>query len=63
MGHSQAMSSLKIGQEVVILLQWLKEEKEVTEILRLRVPGSSPRAESEEFVARALDSISIQELD
>ncbi len=52
-----------IGQEAAKILQWLRKKKNVTEIVRLRVPGSIPRAESEEFVEKALSGISVHVLD
>ena len=52
-----------IGEEVEKVLQWLKDKKGVTEVIELRVPGSDPRAESEEPIQRALSGLSIDELD
>ena len=52
-----------IGPEVQKVLKWLSGHKGVTKIFRLRVPGSTPRTESEEFVGKALRKISVIQLD
>lgn len=59
----QSSGPTAIGTEAEKILQWLRTKKNVTEIIELRVPGSTPRAESEEVIAKALSGISVDILD
>lgn len=59
----QSSGPTAIGTEAEKMLQWLRTKKSVTEIIELRVPGSTPRAESEEVIAKALSGISVDILD
>ena len=52
-----------VGQQAERILQWLRFQKGVSEIVKLRVPGSYPRAESEEVIGKALDGFSVDLLD
>ena len=52
-----------VGPDAERVLQWLKVSKGVSEIIRLVVPGSAPRAESEEVIGKALQGISVVSLD
>jgi hypothetical protein len=52
-----------VGQEAEKILQWLRMKKGVTEIIRLRVPASTPCTESEEVIENALGGISVDVLD
>ena len=59
----QSSEPTAIGPEAEKILQWLRTKKSVTEIIELRVPGSTPRAESEEVIAKALCGITVDILD
>lgn len=59
----QSNGPTAIGAEAVKILQWLRTKKGVTEIIELRVPGSTPRAENEEVITKALCGISVDILD
>ena len=52
-----------VGQGAERILQWLRDKKGITEIIELHVPGSTPRAESEEVIEKALYGISVDLLD
>ena len=54
---------ITVGREAERILQWLRRKKKVSEIIRLRVPGSTPRAETEEVIESALEGISVDVLD
>ena len=52
-----------VGQDAARILQWLRTTKCVKGILRLCVPESSPRSESEDVICKALCGISVDVLD
>ena len=54
---------ISVGRGAERILQWLRRKKKVSEIIQLRVPGSTPRAETEEVIQDALEGISVDVLD
>ena len=52
-----------VGSDAERVLQWLRDTKGVSKIIRLIVPGSTPRAESEDVIRDAIRGISVVSFD
>jgi hypothetical protein len=60
----QALTAQRtIGQEAEHILKWLRNNKSVTEVIRLCVPAPEPCTERDEVIEQALEGISVDNLD